>query len=455
MKTSCLSDCARESVAILGFGRSGQSVAEYLLSHGFLPTVYTQGAVSAPLAAALVARGVRFCPTFPEKFPEGVLFRSPGIRPDIPPIRRAMAEGAILTGEADLFLEETRATVIGVTGSDGKTTTSNMIAALLAAQGKHVVLGGNNGAPLLSHLDVLGKTDFAVVELSSFQLMTAPSPHIAVITNITPNHLNWHLDLTEYEAAKCRIFNGGASRLVTNAACEKTRAIGARAALPVTWFGEACPSGDCVCIEGASLRIEMQKRRETVSVFDDFLLPGHHNRENFAAAVAALFEHVSTDDILHTARTFCGVRHRLEHVATVGGVTYINSSIDTSPTRTAAALGALACRPIVIAGGRGKGLDLTPLADLLASRACAAILYGDTAQEIARAIRARVRCACFTAFADAFRAAADLAKEGDTVLLSPGCTAFGEFRDFEERGDTFCRLVEELKKKGTENFGAS
>ncbi len=438
-------------VALLGFGRAGQSAADFLLSHGNVPTVYAQGGVPDGVRAHYAANGVRFYDDFPETFGESVLVRSPGIRPDIPPVRRAMARGAVLTGEADLFLSHTPATVIGVTGSDGKTTTSNMIAALLRATGRHTVLGGNNGVPLLSHLDTLTARDFAVVELSSFQLMTAPAPDIAVITNVTPNHLNWHTDFTEYATAKCRICTG-ATRLVTNVACDMTREIGSRARIPVTWFGERCemPSrGDHVWIDGDALCLQTVFGSETVSVFRDFRLPGKHNRENFAAAVAAVLPFVKKTHILTVAREFRGVRHRLEYVDTVDGVTYINSSIDTSPTRTAAALSALDRSPIVIAGGRGKGIDLSPLAASFIAHARAVYLYGDTAEELARMLAERVPCEAHTQFADAFRAAAEYAKSGDTVLLSPGCTAFGEFRDFEERGEVFCRLVENLKKKGT------
>lgn len=441
----------RSRVAVLGFGRSGQSATDFLLAHGCTPRVYSQGGVPEDIKRKYARNGVSFCDSFPETFEESVLIRSPVIRPDIPPIRRAMARGAVLTGEVDLFLSRTAATVIGVTGSDGKTTTANMIEALLRAAGKHAVLGGNNGVPLLAHADTLTAKDFAVVELSSFQLMTAPSPHVAVITNITPNHLNWHTDLFEYAAAKCRIYTSGAARLVVSADCPATREIGARAALPVTWFcAGGIPSGDGVLISGDDLIIKTAKSTETVSVFRDFHLPGAHNRANFAAAVAAALPFVDRNAIVSCARDFRGVRHRLEHVATVDGVTYINSSIDTSPTRTAAALSALSCRPLVIVGGRGKGIDLAPLADSLVAHARAVFLYGETAKEIEAHLGARVPHARHERFADAFAAAAKNAKRGETVLLSPGCTAFDEFRDFEERGDAFCHLVKKMvqERKG-------
>lgn len=447
-----LSVLANARIAVLGFGRSGRSVTDWLLANGIRPTVYSDHPVDGEVARSYADHGVCFAAPWPDVLGEDILIRSPGIRPDLPAIRRACARGATLTGEVDLFLAHCPATVIGVTGSDGKTTTANMIAALLRAAGHHVLLGGNNGGALLPHLHTLGEADFAVVELSSFQLMTAPAPDIAVLTNLTPNHLNWHTDYEEYASAKCRIYRG-ARRLVTNAACAATAEIGHRAAVPVSWFCNAREmpftpktGQDFLLSEGDIIK-ESRTGRE-LPAFADFPLHGAHNRENFMAAVAAVSSYVDDEAILATARDFRGVAHRLQTVATVGGVTFINSSIDTSPTRTAAALSALAAPPIVIAGGRGKGISLAPLADTLATRAKAVFLYGETAGEIKEFLKNRIPFGHFSAFRDAFFAAARAARAGDTVLLSPGCTAFDQFRDFEERGEAFCRLVEVLPKEG-------
>ncbi len=447
------------TVAILGFGRSGRAVCDFLLARGRVPTVYAQGEIPCEARAPYEARGVRFFTEFPAVFPERVLVRSPGLRPDIPEIARAVAGGAILTGECDLFLANTKAHVIGVTGSDGKTTTASIIAALLRAAGKRALLGGNNGKPLLPYLETLGERDFAVVELSSFQLMSAPSPEVAVLTNITPNHLNWHLDLTEYVAAKCRIFGAGAGRLVCAADDPITAEVTAGVAIPVTRFSakRVLPppirQGDaCVFAEGEALCIQTVSSCRRVRVFDVFSPIGEHNRQNLAAALGAVAAFADDGAIRRGAAAFCGVPHRIQTVATVGGVRYIDSSIDTSPTRVAATLAALNTRPLVIVGGRGKGIDLTPLADTLANGVAAVFAYGETADAITALIGKRTPTTAFLYFADAFRAAADAARAGDTVLLSPGCTAFGEFRDFEHRAEVFCRLVEDLERKnsGTE-----
>lgn len=444
-----------KTFSILGFGRSGRAAADYLLPRGGRLTVFDEKPLPPEVKESFRARGVRFCEgAFPPEFPGEVLVRSPGIRPDIPPILAALARGAELGSETGLFLDACPATVIGVTGSDGKTTTAALIAALLGAGGKRVFCGGNNGTPLLPHVEEMTKTDFAVLELSSFQLMTPErAPAVAVITNLSPNHLNWHRNMAEYIAAKCRIFRG-AGRLVTNADCALTRNIAEeaeRAGVPVTLFSlsshfsdrekeRVYPEGDHVVVAGEN----------ELSSFDCrcFRLPGRHNLENLCAALGAAAPYLSRRTVPAALSAFRGVPHRLQYAGTVNGVEYYNSSIDTSPSRTAAALSALSCRPLVIAGGRGKGIPLTPLADALAEHAKAVFLYGETAGEIAEELNGRVPATVFGAFREAFSAASAAAVPGDTVLLSPGCTAFDQFRDFEERGEVFLQMVAALPRKG-------
>lgn len=439
-------------VAVLGFGRSGRAVTDTVLNEGGCVCVYAENPVEEYIAAPYRARGVRFqVGPFPPRFEEEVLVRSPGIRPDIPPIAASLASGAILTGETELFMERCPATVIGVTGSDGKTTTTALIAALLAGSGRRVLCGGNNGIPLLPRAAELSTRDFVVLELSSFQLMTLQiPPTVAVITNITPNHLNWHRDMQEYIAAKCRIF-AGASRLVTNADCPVTADIARGAGVPLTLFSASgsfpeIPAARVFTRDGAVYLRDGTKE----SRFDcgNFRLPGRHNQENLMAALAAAAPYLNADTVPGTLVGFRGVAHRLQYVDTVAGVAYYNSSIDTSPSRTAAALNALGGTPIVIAGGRGKGISLQPLAETLAARAKAVFLYGETAKEIFGALGGRIPAAVSETFVGAFRAAAAAAVPGDTILLSPGCTAFGEFRDFEERGERFMQLVAALPRKG-------
>ena len=442
MKTSAitLQQLAGHSVAILGFGRSGRAVADALLALGSTPTVYTQTPVLDEVKAIYRQNGVDFVEEFPQEFRESVLVRSPAIRPDIPPIRRALANGAYLTGECDLFMQSTAATVIGVTGSDGKTTTANLIFEILKAAGRRVVLGGNNGTPLLPLADKLSAGD------------------IAVLTNLTPNHLNWHADYEEYAAAKCRALQG-AGRAVVSADCPNAFRIGQRSPTPVIWFSAQksdFSKNECaVWAKGEELVLQTAKGRQTVSLFSKFRLPGRHNRQNFAAAAAATAEFASLSDLLAVAASFSGVEHRLQTVLTHNGIRFINSSIDTSPSRTAAALSALGGHPIVIAGGRGKGIPLAPLADSLATHAKAVFLYGEAAEEIKKELCGRVPTFVYARFARAFDGACACARCGDTVLLSPGCTAFGEFGDFEERGRAFCRMARAFAGKDIQKLGTS
>ncbi len=456
MRTSVLSEdvLRRYPVAVLGFGRAGRMVCDYLLFVGCRPTVYETGEICEKAKSLYAANGVSFVREFPNEFYQSILFRSPGIRPDHPAIVRSQARGAYLTGEVDWFLSHTKATVIGVTGSDGKTTTVHMIEALLRAAGKRVICGGNNGLPLLKRMHLLGRGDFAVVEMSSFQLATAPAPDVAVITNLSPNHLNWHKDYFEYLATKCRIFHG-ASRLVLSADCPASVMIGCRAPLPITWHTvrEEMPftpetGGVFLTAAGENIYLNSEPSVCAIPAFRDFALPGVHNRQNMLAAYAAAYPFADERAVLTVSREFRGVPHRLQRIDCVDGVTYINSSIDTSPTRTAAALSALEAAPIVIAGGRTKGIPLNALGDALAAHAKAVFLYGEAASEIFGALGGRVYAEQFISFADAFAAASRYARAGDTVLLSPGCTAYDQFENFEKRGECFAELVKGLSEKG-------
>ena len=449
-----------KSIAVLGFGRSGRSVLRYLLSRGCVPTVYDTRGVPEHQKDIYRPNGVSFCDNFPDEFPESVLFRSPGVRQDLPCIRRAMAKGAILMGEVDLFLASTRACVIGVTGSDGKTTTSTLIAALLRAQGKRAVLVGNGGISPLPYLGTLTAADFAVVELSSFQLMTAPAPDVAVLTNLTPNHLNWHTDFEEYAMAKCRILRG-CERFVTDIDCAHARTIAMRACVPVTCCtaqevkGFTPKTGDVLArIEGDDLFFEDTRRRYD-GVLRELRVLGAHNRKNLLLAYAAVRPWVGEEALLRVVREFEGVPHRIQRVGVVDGITFINSSIDTSPTRVRATLDALPASPIMLVGGRAKGIPLDPLCETIVARALRVHLFGETAEEIEKGINGRIPTSRHATLAQAFADALAQAGEGDTILLSPGCTAFDQFENFEKRGESFCRMVKELAEERRKNIGTS
>lgn len=456
-------------VTVLGIGISNFPLIGWLLSQGVTVTARDKKTYEElmPHSEELEEKGVRLIlgEKYLENIDEDVIFRAPGIRPDIPQIAAAVSRGALLTSEMELFLELTPATVLGITGSDGKTTTTTLsykiLEAELAKKGKgKVFVGGNIGTPLLSRVSEMTCDDFAVVELSSFQLQTMQkSPRRAVITNITPNHLNWHTGMEEYTAAKCNIFSHSPCEALTvNAENEITASLAAKTALPVTFFSSvhssyeevsrAKPGSSAVFERDGYIVFSDGKTEEKIIKTSDILLPGRHNLENYMAAISLTRRFASHDSIRKVATSFGGVEHRLEFVREHEGVKYYNSSIDSSPTRTAAALSALHEKPIVICGGYDKNIPFEPLAEALCKRAKAVILTGATAEKIKKAL-----LSCPEYDADAlpvlrepdFKKAVLLAKEksmpGDTVLLSPACASFDAFTNFEARGNFFKEIV--------------
>ncbi len=389
------------------------------------------------------------------------VFRSPGFRPDTEGIVKAAERGASLTAEMDLFTELCPAHLIGVTGSDGKSTTTTVIYEMLkAALGEDkAFLGGNIGFPLLDRICSMDGDSYVSCELSSFQLMTVSSPvEVAVITNITPNHLNWHTDMQEYIDAKARILDG-ASRAVLNFGCDITRGLGRKCSCPVTYFSKHPISPDdieekdsLITLDGDDVVIYVKKtgERRVIMKRQDILIPGLHNCENYMAAAGAVQGIVPDGDILSVARSFGGVKHRFELVRVKDGVYFYNSSIDSSPTRTIAALSNLTDKPInLILGGSDKNLSYDPLAEAIASHGNvrSVTVTGQSAPKILASLEKYgveelgVKVSHVDPFKDAVLAAAANAKSGDAVLLSPASASFDSFPNFEVRGEFFKEIV--------------
>ena len=401
-----------------------------------------------------------------------VVFRSPGFREDLPEIADIIRRGAILYSEMEMFIDLTSATVVGITGSDGKTTTTTLIYKMLEKQteaqkvGK-VYVGGNIGEPLLPYVHNMKKEDFAVVELSSFQLQTMKrSPVISVITNITPNHLNWHVDMNEYATAKKNIYIHEPNRaVILNAENEYTASYALDCGRAVTLFSSKrtgyaniVPNGlknaTAIYIKNGKITYCDGETETFVINISDIRLPGMHNVENCMCAIGALWGIVELQYMREIATTFGGVEHRLEYVDKVNGIEYYNSSIDSSPTRTAAALSAFCKKPLIICGGYDKHIPFEPLALTLCERAKIVVLTGATMQKIRDAIEACPEYANSELyvieekdFNKAFEKINEFAKEGDIVLLSPACASFDAFSNFEERGKCFKDLVYKLKDK--------
>lgn len=386
---------------------------------------------------------------------QSVIFRTPGMRPDVPQLQAAVEKGAELTSEMEVFFQVCPCPIIGITGSDGKTTTTTIIAELLKAEGYNVYLGGNIGKPLLPEVGMMEATDYAVVELSSFQLMTMDlSPSIAVVTNLAPNHLDVHKSMGEYISAKENIFTHQSSedRVILNADNEITASFAKTAPGQVTLFSRREePEGAAAFLRDRTIWVRDDGGERAVLSREGILLPGDHNVENYMAAIGAVNGLVKDETIRAFAAKFSGVEHRIELVRTLNGVRYYNDSIASSPTRTMAGLKCFPEKLILIAGGYDKHIPFDDLGPAIIEHVKLLILTGDTSAKIRAAVEAapayiegHPTIQEYHDFADAVKAAHKAAQPGDVVILSPACASFDKFRNFMERGNTFKQIVREL-----------
>ena len=458
--------------AVLGFGVSNVPLVEVLLECVNEITVHDKKDIEklGEKAKLFSSQGVRFVTgeNYLDEINADIIFRSPGIRPDYDGIRKAIENGAELTSEMELFLELTPAYILGVTGSDGKTTTTTIAYKLLEKEfeksDRKIYVGGNIGTPLLSKVGEMTERDICVLELSSFQLFTAKkSPHRAIITNLSPNHLDWHKDMEEYIDAKTNIYKHGCIKLTLNGNNHPSKELSVADDIELALFSVDYSYDDIVekykdkpdeksksamfVHEGSIYRYYNNHVLNVLNI-DSILIPGRHNIENYMAAISLTWGMVSEPTIKYIAKTFGGVEHRLEIVRVIDGVGYINSSIDSSPTRTAAALSALPIKPIVICGGYDKQIPFEPLADALNERAKAVVLTGATAEKINSVLKSSnstIDIYIEKDFDKAVKLARDIANKDDIVLLSPACASFDAFDNFMQRGNRFKEIVNEFK----------
>ncbi len=445
-----------KTIALLGVGVSNRAAVDFLLSVGAVLTARDKNpSPSAETVDFLTSRGVKmiFGEHYLENLDEKIILRSPGIRPDLPELVAAWDNGSDITSEMEIFLALCPAKIFAVTGSDGKTTTTTLISKMLKKraekEGSRVFLGGNIGTPLLPYLHEMTENDYAVLELSSFQLFRMEcAPRVAVITNVTPNHLNWHIDMDEYVESKMNIFDGQTEcdRLVLNAENELTLSMKDEAPSAVTLFSsKKAPAGRACYLENDVIYYTENSEKTAVMNRSDIKLPGMHNVENYMAAISATWGYVDPADMIEVARTFGGVEHRIELVLEKDGIKYYNSSIDTSPTRTLAALASFEEKLIVIVGGYDKHIPIDPLIRPLADKAKFVVGTGDTGLSVIDAlIKAefpRKQTAYLGDFDRAVRYATSLAEKGDIVLLSPAAASFDAFPNFAKRGERFTELV--------------
>ena len=441
----------QKTVAVLGIGISNLPLISFLAKNGAAVTACdkkSRAGLGEKTADELERMGVSLClgEAYLENLSQDVIFKTPGMRFDLPPLVAARERGSVVTSEMEVFFALCPAPILAVTGSDGKTTTTTLIYEILKQQGYRCHLGGNIGKPLLCEVDKIRPEDKVVVELSSFQLHTMrQSPHVAVVTNLSPNHLDMHKSMEEYVDAKKNIyrFQNTGDRLVLNADNAITSQMAAEAKTGDVALFSRSPRPDGVCVRGDSIF----RNGEFVLKLSDIKIPGWHNVENYMAAIAAVGDMASYDAVRSVAKTFGGVAHRIEFVAEKGGVKFYNSSIDSSPNRTKNTLSVFSQKVVLICGGKDKGIPYDEIGPVIAEKVKAMVLIGATADKIesaAKAAGAKVPTVRAATYPEAVAAAKAAAKPGDIVVLSPASTSFDMFRNFEERGNLFKELVQKL-----------
>ena len=445
---------AGKNITVIGIGISNLPLIKYLVSLGANVTACDRRSAEdlGENYTELEKLGVKFNlgDGYLNNLSGDMIFKTPGMRYDVPELLKAKENGSIVTSEMEVFFEVCPSHIIAVTGSDGKTTTTTLIHKMMTDAGYKTWLGGNIGNPLLTDTDKMKENDWVILELSSFQLHTMrKSPEIAVITNISPNHLDMHKDYKEYIDAKKNImlYQNEGDTLIVNADNQVTADIGKSANGAVKYFSRNGMAD--VYLDGNIIK------RGIVEILNikDIKIPGMHNVENYMAAIAAVSGLVSKDVIVNVAKTFGGVEHRIELVRTLDGVKYYNSSIDSSPNRTINTLRVFPNKVIMIAGGKDKGIPYDEIGPALAEHVKVLILIGATSDKIQEALDAEINktgngkdieVIRATSYEDAVNTARSKAHDGDVVLLSPASTSFDMFRNFEERGNLFKKIVNEL-----------
>ncbi len=438
-----------KDISVIGLGISNRPLIKYLVKLGAKVTGYDRREKEqlGEIYDELSGLGVKLIlgEDYLDNLSGEIIFKTPGLRFDHPALLAAKDKGSLITSEMEVFFDICPANIIAVTGSDGKTTTTTLIHRMMTEAGYKTWLGGNIGNPLLTEAEQMKKDDWVILELSSFQLHTMKkSPKIAVITNLSPNHLDVHKDYQEYIDAKKNImlYQGENDKLVINKSNVETAKIGKEA------------KGICIDFsskEKAYLHLENDvifRDTKPVLSIGDIKIPGMHNVENYMAAIAAVEGLVSDDIVLKVAKTFGGVEHRIELVRTLDGVRYYNSSIDSSPNRSINTLKVFDKKVIMIAGGKDKGIPYDEIGPALCEKVKVLILIGKTADKIEEAFLKAggdkniiIRCESYDEVA---KTAHSKATDGDVVLLSPASTSFDMFANFEERGNLFKKLVNEL-----------
>lgn len=383
-----------------------------------------------------------------------IIFRTPGLYFNCEMLNIARTSGKVVTSELEVLLDYCPSNTIGITGSDGKTTTTTLISEILTQAGKTVHKGGNIGKNLLVDIEKMQKDDFVVAEISSFQLISMrTSPQVSIVTNMSENHLDVHKDMPEYIDAKRNIFlhQNAFSQTIINAdnAITKTFAPDVRGLKYE--FSRKIELARGAFVRDEKIFFKDEDGEVEIMNTSDIALKGTHNIENYLAAVCATIKHASPDDIKRVAQNFMGVEHRCQLIKESRGVKWYNDSIATTPSRTTAGLLPFEKPVILLAGGYDKNLDYTPLAPTILQKVKVLILTGDTAKKIESAVKSHknynpnsLEIITVENLQQAVKLANEKAVVGDEVVLSPASASFDHFKNFEERGYAFKKFVNEL-----------
>lgn len=450
-----------DAILIIGAARSGVASAEYLLSIGkqiVISDMNTKLAedVETQLGHASVSYVWGKQPDVAALQPE-LIVMSPGVPLSIPPVVKARELGIPVISEPELAFRYSDVPFVAITGTNGKTTTTTLTAFLLEKEGRKVVAGGNIGLPLISQCPQMSANDIVVAEMSSFQLESVDSfcPKVAVVMNLTPDHLDRHKTMEAYAAAKANIFKnqGPEDYLLLNKDDAIVAAMAAGAKSHVYYFSQQEILDEGIWLEDGNLvyRLDKNGAPQVLIPAAEIGIVGSHNWQNaMAASLAALLMGQQPEIIAERLRAFKGVAHRMEPVATIDGVLYVNDSKGTNPDSTEKALGSYGERPIVlITGGRNKGSDMAVLVPLMRAHCRGVVLVGEATGDFIDAFERTgyTDYVCADSFEDAVAKAREMAQSGDVVLLSPACASWDMFDNFEQRGDLFKELVKDYAAK--------
>ena len=447
-------------VAVIGLGVSNMPLLEYLYEKKAQVTVFDERTIDEiPSETINKINTYEFSYSFGKNCLEklngfNIIFRSPSCLPTRAELQKEADRGAIVTTEVEMLMEICPCKIVGVTGSDGKTTTTSLINAILKKAGYKTFLGGNIGTPLFTKLPEMEPNDIVVLELSSFQLMNMHiSPDIAVITNITPNHLNIHKDYQEYIDAKKCIFKNQNEKgiLILNYDNDITRECAKEANGNVVFFSSKVKLDNGFIVDGNIIKECNDKVRKHILNTDEVILRGNHNFQNIATALAATKTLVDTDIAVQAIKEFKPVEHRIEFVKEIDGVEWYNDSASSSPTRTISGINAFKENIILIAGGYDKNLEYEPLAKPVVDKVSTLILIGQTAEKIYDVVKnesekenKKINIYMCDTLEQTIEIAKKSAKKGDVVLFSPASASFDMFKNFADRGHKFKDLVNKI-----------